>query len=248
MSYKSLGNYTNKLTSELILSTLNDIPPDLSDIWALQCDEVMKEDGSYSALFATCLDWVLFSERPLTAEELCSTFAGTEELPNSQRTVLLALKGFIRFESTKDGEMARLGHRSMREFFLNENLHLVSKVSWRTPPLFKMLESNVTIVRRCMECLLSQNTENISSDTLTKCPLLQYSATNWFQHFRHIKSDVLSNGIFELCMKLFNPASPLPFLNWLRVFDPFDPQRGPYFSAELQDFRHQDDYIRSCFG
>ena len=150
----------------------------LSDAYTATLTRLKGQKGNKSVLGLKVLKWVLYSERPLRAEELCHALAlemGSPDLDSNNipvlRTLLSSCLGLVTVEGPSS--TVRLVHFTLLE-------HLLSN-----PTLFHSPHSTITEV-----CLTYLNFECIRdlSPTLVVAPptmpLLEYASIYWGEHGR----------------------------------------------------------------
>ena len=192
----------------------------LSDAYTATLTRLKAQKGHKSELGLKVLMWVLYSERPLRAEELCHALGveiGSADLDPENvpalRTLLSSCLGLVTAEASSS--TVRLVH-----FTLQEHLSC-------DPTLFDSPHS--TIAEVCLTYLNSRCVRDVppilySAPTAT--PLLEYASIYWGRHSRR----VMTENIKILALRLLDKfdehiSTQLLLLNYNR-----DHCSGPYFS------------------
>ena len=150
----------------------------LSDAYTETLTRLKGQKGNKSVLGLKVLKWVLYSERPLRAEELCHALAvemGSTDLDSNNipvlRTLLSSCLGLVTVEGPSS--TVRLVHFTLLE-------HLLSN-----PTLFHSPHS--TIAEVCLTYLNFECVRDLSPTLVvapSTMPLLEYSSIYWGEHAR----------------------------------------------------------------
>ena len=150
----------------------------LSDAYTANLARLKEQKGSKAAVGLKVLKWVLYSERPLRAEELCHALAvemGSQDLDPKNipvlRTLLSSCLGLVTVEASSS--IVRLVHFTLQE-------HLLSN-----PTLFHSPHS--TIAEVCLAYLnfgCIRNLSPIVDSAPSTMPLLEYASFYWGEHAR----------------------------------------------------------------
>ena len=184
----------------------------LGDAYTATLTRLKAQKGYKSALGLKVLMWVLYSERPLRAEELCHALGveiGSVELDPENvpvlRTLLAACLGLVTIEASSS--TVRLVHFTLQEYLSSD------------PTLFHSPHSAIAEV--CLTYLNFGCVRDLSptlDSAPSTMPLLEYSSYYWGDHAR--------KGITENVKILA-----------LRLLDRFD----EHISAKLMLLRHNED-------
>ena len=152
----------------------------LSDAYAATLTRLKAQRGNKSVLGMKVLMWVLYSERPLRAEELChalgveirSTHLDPENIPQL-RILLASCLGLVAVEPSSS--TVRLVHFTLQE-------HLLSN-----PTLFHCPHS--TIAEVCLTylnfgCVWDLSSTLHSAPSTMPMPFLEYASSYWVRHTR----------------------------------------------------------------
>ena len=151
----------------------------LSDAYTATLSRLKAQKGHKSVLGLKVLMWVLYSERPLRAKELCHALGveiGSMDLDQENvpalRTLIASCLGLVTVEASSS--TIRLVHFTLHEHLL------------RDPTLFHSPHSEIAEV--CLTYLnfgcvlnLPPNTTFLAPSTM---PLLEYASLSWWKHTR----------------------------------------------------------------
>ena len=193
----------------------------LSDAYTATLRRLKMQKGNKSILGLKVLMWVLYSERPLRAEELChalgvetgSTDLDPENVP-ALRTLLASCLGLVRIEAASS--TVRLVHFTLQEYLSND------------PMLFHSPHSTITEV--CLTYLNFGCVRDLSptlSFAPSTMPLLEYASHYWGEHARR----GMTENAKILALRLLNRfdehiSAQLLLLHYNRTRGP-----GPYFHS-----------------
>jgi len=166
----------------------------LSEAYTATLTRLKTQKGNRAALGLKALMWVLYSERPLRAEELChalgveigSTEPDQENIP-AIRTLMESCLGLLTVEASSP--TVRLVHFTLQE-------HLSSD-----PTLFYSPDS--TIAEVCLVYLNFGSVRNLSPTLGTlpsTIPLLEYASLYWGEHARR----GMTENIKRLALRLLD--------------------------------------------
>ena len=166
----------------------------LIDAYTATLTRLKAQKGYKSVLGMKVLMWLLYSERPLRAEELChalgveigSTDLDPENVP-MLRTLLASCLGLVTVEASSS--TVRLVHFTLRE-------HLS-----RDPTLFHSPHS--TIAEVCLTYLNFGSVRDLSPtlrSAPSTLPLLEYASSYWGEHARR----GMTEGVRTLTLRLLD--------------------------------------------
>ena len=148
----------------------------LSDAYTATLRRLGVQEGNRSVLGLKVLMWVLYSERPLLAEELCHALAveigSTDVDPNNVpalRTLVASCLGLVKVEASSS--TVRLVHFTLKEHLLGN------------PTLFHSPHS--TIAEVCLTYLNFGSVRDLSPtlrSAPSTMPLLNYASLYWGEH------------------------------------------------------------------
>ena len=191
----------------------------LNDAYTATLTRLKAQKGYKSVLGMEVLMWVLYSERPLRAQELChalgveigSTDLDPENVP-ALRTLLSSCLGLITVEESSS--TVRLVHFTLQEYLS------------RDPTLFHTPHS--TIAEVCLTYLNFGCIRNLSPSlrsTPSTTPLLEYASVYWGSHSRK----AMTEGIKILALKLLDRFDEHISAQLLLLHNDRDPSGGPGF-------------------
>ena len=193
----------------------------LSDAYTATLTRLKSQKGYKSVLGLNVLMWVLYSERPLRAQELChalgveigSTDLDPENVP-ALRTLLASCLGLVTVEASSS--TVRLVHFTLQE-------HLSSD-----PTLFH--NPHPTIAEVCLTYLnfgcirdLSPTLDSAPATT----PFLEYASINWGRHTRR----EMTENIKILALRLLDEFDKHISAQLLLLHYNRDRGGGPYFNG-----------------
>ena len=165
----------------------------LSDAYTATLARLKSQKGYKSILGLKVLMWVLYSERPLTTEELChalgvelgSTDLDHENIP-ALRTLLASSLGLVTVEASSS--TLRLVHFTLHEHLLSDSTLFHS--------------SHSTIAEACLSYLNFQCVRDLSpvDSVPTTMPLLEYASDYWGKHTRK----GMTENVKILALRLLN--------------------------------------------
>lgn len=218
-----------------LLHQIDLLPNSLAGIYERELSRLREREQMPIDLVHSIFRWIIYAKRTLSIEELVEAVGAPQDIRNSGVAIkLIYIKraggSFVQFEQNS----ARLVHFSVRDYF--KALESASAAE----------ATNRSMAARCLDCLLSCTSPEISDINFREQPLLRYAAEYWYRHLQALNGELLTDEILGLCTKFFDLKAPQPFLNWLRIFDPDQPGRGMQLDAKLGDFPPQSRYIELC--
>ena len=194
----------------------------LSDAYTATLTRLKAQKGYKSVLGLKVLMWVLYSERPLRAEELCHALGvdtGSADLdPNNVpalRTLLASCLGLVTVEASSS--TVRLVHFTLQEHLLN-NLTL-----FHSP--------HATIAEVCLTYLNFVSVRDRSPTLFSAfsapamLPLLEYASFYWGKHARM----AMTENIKTLALRFLDRFDEHISAQLLLFRNNGDRCRGPYF-------------------
>jgi len=170
----------------------------LGDAYTVTLRRLLAQKGTRPFLGLKALMWVLYSERPLRAEELChalgvergSTDLDPETIP-ALRTLLSSCLGLLKFEASSS--IVRLVHFTLKEYLSSD------------PTLFR--SSHSAIAEACLTYLNFKSVRDLSltlDSAPSTMPLLEYASFYWGVHTKRgmtQKVKLLAQRFFEIYLK-----------------------------------------------
>ena len=166
----------------------------LSDAYTATLTRLKAQKGNKSTLGLKVLMWVLYSERPLKAEELCHALGvelGSPDLDHENipalRTLLASSLGLVTAEASSS--TIRLVHFTLQEHLLSDSTLFHS--------------SHSTIAEACLTYLNYQCVRELSPNlqsTPVTMPLLEYASHYWGEHTKK----GMTENVKILALRLLN--------------------------------------------
>lgn len=206
---------------------LHQIPPGLEGLF----EKILSRNVEDTADCVSLLQWVLFSTRPLSVDELCLAMqyssGSCRERPNlpekcfRSRYILDCSRGLV--EETKTSPpVIQFIHETAREFL--KSTHGVAKVQRSLSNNLAGL-SHVHLQRGCLACLALSATVPADHHDLTQAiraesPFVEYAASSLFHHAEFAQQSGESQDTFlrELSQSNSNTA----FRQWIRYRNAFE--------------------------
>ena len=186
-------------------STLSSLPKTLDGTYErilLNIDELWQDD------VRKVLQWLCFSRRSLTLDEIADALAVTfvdgakfdpDERYPDPRDILSRCSSLVSLTVNREGEVLRLAHFSVKEYLVSQRIQS-SKAS-----MYAIAESDATdfIAQSCLAYLLQFKTVDCPNySQIKKYSLAEYASEFWWQHMKDLE-DTLSNDLQALTMQLF---------------------------------------------
>ena len=191
----------------------------LSDAYSATLDRLKAQKGNKAAVGLNVLKWVLYSERPLRAEELCHALAvevGSQDLDPENipmlRTLLSSCLGLVTLEASSS--IIRLVHFTLQEHLLSNTTQFPNPHSTLAEVCLKYL--NFECVRELAPTL------NSPPSTM---PLLEYSSIYWGRHARM----GMTENVKILALRLLDRFNEHISARLLLLHYDGDGTNGPYF-------------------
>ena len=184
---------------------MSSLPKTLGDTYErilLNMDELWQDD------VRKVLQWLCFSRRSLTLDEIADALAVTlvqgakfdpDERYPDPRDILSRCSSLVSLTVTREGEVLQLAHFSVKEYLVSDHIQ-----SGRARK-YAIIESDATdlIAQSCLAYLLQFKTvECPNHSTIQMYSLAEYASEFWWQHVKD-QEDSLSNDLQALTMQLF---------------------------------------------
>jgi ankyrin repeat protein len=226
--------------------SLASLPQTLDQTYDRILTAIREEDRVYAIRI---LQWLTFSERPLTIEEVAEVAAiDIQSEPIFDRdevlidplealdicSSLITVTGSAEKRKNQDGRLAdprmlSLAHYSVQEYLVSDRIKLGPAKQYH----MQEGESHEAIMKGCIG-YLNQFLGPISPAQLDISALAMYSANFWISHFK--KAGDENENICRLALSVFSKDNPV-YYSWLRLSDPevADLVEGPELERELDD-------------
>ena len=191
----------------------------LSNIPPSDCDEVIS-----------VLNWLAFSQRPLTVEEateaaLSKCSQGIVD-PDDRRflDVVNICRCLVSSHEEKlmvCGEpqvcqIVRFAHFSVKEYLLSDRIKCSAAAKFAVDPSI----AHYQIAECCLLTLLKNGRDPLRASTWEQLPLIRYAAEYWFKHVDLCGAGAdLRQPLVSLINQLFQDSA-MAFEKWLSVFNP----------------------------
>ncbi|ORY17151.1 hypothetical protein BCR34DRAFT_597232 [Clohesyomyces aquaticus] len=175
------------------------------------------------------LQWIAFSECPLTLEQLAEAMEirpGTEPLDPKDRRfdpsaeVLRMCGGLVSVygdHQTKKTAIVQFAHISVQEYLLSGRSPVISISS---------VSSHEYIASCCMSYFLQMNSSKVPKRGLDAYPLLNYAVHYLPKHMKCVGSS--NERLLDLSYKLFTPDFTCARQNWLRILNRYSTDPGEW--------------------
>ncbi|KAI9779285.1 MAG: hypothetical protein M1816_003625 [Peltula sp. TS41687] len=208
----------------------------------------IPEDRSEEA--RTLLQWLAFSDRPLSLEEAAeatvmrseSCILDLKEIIQNERlrepddvleicssliTCVTARNSSEEYTSGDNNDIVsqgqkqlRFAHFSVKEYIISERLRNGEASKFWVSDI----ASHSNIGNFCLSYLLMFDELNsLSSKTPIEFPLLEYSAKTWYKHVKVTEENDLENTTTMSLISKFLSSENFSFANWLRMYEPDRP-------------------------
>ena len=178
------------------------------------------------------LQWLAFSERPLTLEEVAEAaimkIGGDPIDPDNDRLydsreVLRICQSLTRLSTEKlticgqrqDCQVVRFAHVSVKEYLLSDRIAKGRAAAFS----LSAQSSHMQIAECCLSILLQNDKNSEFSPEPKDMPLLRYSAEYWFEHVQKCGRDADHKEPLAGRMKSLFGGSSTTFRNWLSIYD-----------------------------
>lgn len=202
-----------------VRNTLKSLPKTLDDFYARTLKGI---DESYREMTINALQWLAFSKRPLSIEELAEavlidpqaspSFDQTDRLFDSHHIlktlsslVTVHTRGSRYYTQKLEIEEIRLAHFSVKEYLISNRPKPAELSSF----FFTGVTADQLVAESCL--LYMKNFSELEDNSLTRpelteYPLIHYACRHWRDHVREIHFES-SKEFAELVIELFNSKS-----------------------------------------
>ena len=212
------------LTLDALRKALRALPKTLDKTYERILSEI---DDTYADDALKVLQWLCYSERPMTLIEMVdvlatdlrdkSHFSPDQRLPDP-RDILTICSSLVSITEGKDQwhrqqHYLRLAHFSVKEFLISDRVKDASIQHYACTRSC----ANVTIVRTCLAYLAYfASFDMLHDDHPQRFPLYQYAAENWTNHFMVSMDDESRVQMDSLAVSFFQSNNDC-FYNWVRT-------------------------------
>ncbi|KAF9735101.1 hypothetical protein PMIN04_006527 [Paraphaeosphaeria minitans] len=234
-----LGKCRNRAMLRKSLATL---PPTLDQTYDCILSAISEEDSDYAIRI---LQWLTFSERPMSVEEIAEVVAldaardpafDRDEVLEDPLEVLnicssLVTLTLVEEESSVNLQVTTkrivaLAHYSVQEYLLSDRI----KQGLAKQYCMEEVECQTSIMKGCLQ-YLTQLQQPLSEEILQASALARYVAKFWSQHLRKTGDEL--EGLSRLAMDLLSVEQPA-YLAWIQVNNPDWPGDEPVLEKGLE--------------
>ncbi|KAI9838432.1 MAG: hypothetical protein M1837_002487 [Sclerophora amabilis] len=234
------------LSSSALKKALKSLPKTLDETY----DRILISiDEDYQRQAHIALQWLAFSGRPLSLDEVAEAVAVNPEQTSfadedrlyDPHDILTFCSSLVTLSHDKN---LHLAHASVKDYLISERIHNGPASIFAT----HRASADRTIAEICVVYLLSfDRPDLLNLTTHANSPLLNYAAGYWYQHADAARGVGLTRRhLNNLILKLFKLDASSAFLDWL---DSKVSQRWPLgYTLELSHlcyaFSHASDFFR----
>ncbi|PVH91840.1 ankyrin [Periconia macrospinosa] len=233
----ALGKCVNRKMLQQALATL---PPTLDQTY----DRILASiDNDYSQYALRILQWLTFSAKPLSVDEVAEVIAidvkrepvfDCDEVLEDSLEILNICSSLVTIATENDDgwrkprEVVVLAHYSVKEYLVSERI-------WKGKAAVYGMRDNVchdAIATGCLGYLLQFQQSKLEPDFLKLFKLARYSAEFWASHVQK-GGDAMketSQKAMQLCSK-----ENYAYANWIRLWDPDRPWEKPKLEKTSND-------------
>ncbi|KAI1663836.1 hypothetical protein L13192_12233, partial [Pyrenophora tritici-repentis] len=197
-------------------------------------------DG-YSKYAMRILQWLTFSARPLSVEEIAEVVAidvardlafDRDEVLEDPLEALSICSSLVTITKNEaDGrlrpaqQIIALAHYSVQEYLVSDRIKQGSAKQYS----MQEAECHDVITRGSLKYLI-QLQRPLSEETFEECTLARYTAEFWSSHLRNTGDETEGSLLAISLMSTEKPA----FLTWIRLYDPDDPWEDSDLERSLE--------------
>ncbi|RYN70166.1 hypothetical protein AA0117_g10718 [Alternaria alternata] len=223
----TLGKCCNRA---MLRKSLASLPRTLDQTYDRILTAISEEHSEYAMRI---LQWLTFSARPLSVEEVAEVvaidvardpaFDGDEVLEDPLEVLDICSSLVTITMNEADGRsrpaqrIVALAHYSVQEYLVSDRIRQGSAKQYS----MQEAECQSAITRGSLKYLM-QLQQPLEEETLQEFALARYSAKFWSNHFRKTGDEM--EQISQLTISLLAREEPA-YLNWLRLHDPDSPWR-----------------------
>src|SRR5216683_4496418 len=216
-------DYLGKCLPWCIRNALNELPETLDGTYERTLREINNRNWEFVQRLLQC---VAVASRPFKVAELAEflafdfnagwipKFHEDWRLENPLEVVLSTCSTLLAVVNDHGSQVVQFSHFSVKEFLTSSRFaEKCDTISRRYH--VSMTPAHTLVAQACLAILLHLD-ENITRDSLTKFPLVEYAAKHWFEHARF--EDVAQNT--EEGMSQLFDASKAHLTIWLWIYYP----------------------------
>ncbi|KAJ4300817.1 hypothetical protein N0V90_002905 [Kalmusia sp. IMI 367209] len=223
--------------------SLATLPQTLDQTYDRILSAISEEDSKYAIRI---LQWLTFSARPLTVEEIAEVVAidvtrdpafNRDEVLEDPLEALNICSSLITITMNKPKPTVRLrrrpvqrivalAHYSVQEYLVSNRIKQGSAKQYS----MQEVECQNAITRGSLK-YLTQFQQPLSTEILEASALARYAAEFWSDHLRKTGDEI--EGVSRLAMDLLSIENPA-YLTWIQLYDPDRPYRQPEVEIDLE--------------
>ncbi|KAI1577402.1 vegetative incompatibility protein HET-E-1 [Pyrenophora tritici-repentis] len=231
----TLGKCCNRA---MLRKSLASLPRTLDQTYDRILSTISEE---YSKYAMRILQWLTFSARPLSVEEIAEVVAidvardpafDRDEVLEDPLEVLDICSSLVTITKNEaDGrlrpaqQIIALAHYSVQEYLVSDRIRQGSAKQYS----MQEAECQIALTRSSLEYLI-QLQQPLSRETLKAFALAKYTAEFWSSHLRKTGDKIEQTS--QLTMALMAREEPA-YLNWIRLHDPDRTWEGPNLERSL---------------
>jgi hypothetical protein len=221
----------------MLRKSLATLPPTLDQTYDRILSAISEEDREYATRI---LQWLTFSARPLTVEEIAEVVAidvardpafdpdEVLEDPLEALTICSSLLT-VTTNETKGGfgpvqRIIALAHYSVQEYLVSDRIKQGSAKKYS----MQEVECQKAITIGSLK-YLDRFQQPISEEAFKLSALARYSAEFWSSHPQKTKDGI--EEVSRLAMGFLSIGNPV-YLSWIRLYDPEAPRANPQFGRK----------------
>jgi ankyrin repeat protein len=224
----------------MLRKSLATLPPTLDQTYDRILVDIDEDDSMYAFRI---LQWLAFSNRPLTVDEVAEAaaidaernpaFEQDEVLEDPLEALNICSSLITMTVNSKGARMnpgkriVTLSHYSVQEYLLSDRI----KQSYARQYSMQTVESHGALAKSCLRYLLQLQQPVIHfEETFQNSALALYSANSWMHHAKKAGKSI--DNISQIAADLFSVDNP-SYLIWIRLFNPEYPWERPNFGGSL---------------
>jgi ankyrin repeat protein len=225
----------------MLKKALTRLPPTLDETYERILAGI---NDDYSIYALRILQWLTFSARPLSIEEVAETIAvdgkrdpvfDPEEVledPYDAHVICPSLITMNTHDEHVRGKPTRhvvaLAHFSIKDYLVSDRVGLGRAAGYS----MQDAASHGAIATCCLGYLLQLQQPELTVDDVESFKLARYSAEFWSSHAQ--KALEQTKEISQIALRLCSKENPA-YLNWIRLFDPEQPSKGPNLRKSAEE-------------
>lgn len=209
----------------MLRKTLATLPPTLDQTYDCILSAISEEDSDYAMRI---LQWLAFSERPLSVEEIAEVVAldtarepafDRDEVLEDPLEVLNICSSLVTVTVVMTRHIVALAHYSVQEYLVSYRI----KQGPAKQYAMEEVECQTSITKGCLK-YLAQLQQPLSESILQASALAKYVARFWSVHLRKTANEMEELSHLALDLLLADKAA---YFTWLQLSNPDWPEDKP---------------------